>query len=97
MHRADEVTFRKREACPDFETLLAFESGGLAPLAHEQAAAHLRACDFCRASSHMLSKHTPSGEPPPSEERIPLALWMVAQALLPNGEGAQPAHLERAA
>jgi hypothetical protein len=102
-------TFGRRRACPDAETLLAFNTGALAYLAREQVASHLLACDFCRACTQLLSHLTPPEpaartQPAARPEqttggptRAPLCVLLLALARKPSDEGSARARLTRAA
>jgi hypothetical protein len=78
-----EDPFGRRRACPDFETLLALDSGALSLLARERATTHLLACDFCRACSQLLSNHTRRESPTRPRTRTPSEVTAVSPARLP--------------
>jgi hypothetical protein len=81
MRSETKFLFRKREACPSAEVLLAFQINELSTDEKVEIDAHLRECEFCGAELLFLAAYPPAEENCQIAE-IPFPLRQLAEALL---------------
>lgn len=83
------ATFRKTEACPRSEDLLAFQKGKLEGEELEWIQNHLGRCEFCAAETALYLHFPPSEEAVPPEA-MPEPLYELAEALLQKDRDLSP-------
>jgi len=77
------ANFCKHKTCPSAELILSYTQATLARELRQELTAHLDACDFCDAESHLLAKFPPTDVSTiyPTV-KLPLALHRLAKDLL---------------
>lgn len=78
------IAFCKRATCPSSETLLNYQTQGLAAEQSLWVERHLEECDFCGAEVQLLTEHTPQEEEY-AFVAMPSSLRHLAQSLLSAG------------
>lgn len=76
------ANFCKHKTCPSAELILSYTQATLACELRPELTAHLDACDFCHAESHLLAKFPPTGAPSYSTVKLPRSLYRLAKDLL---------------
>lgn len=76
------IAFCKRATCPSSETLLSYQTCGLAAERMVWVASHLDECDFCGAEHQLLSEHAPVEKEEYRLSAMPPHLRWLAESLL---------------
>ena len=89
--------FSQTHDCPTSDSLLAYAREALSNLKQQSISLHLAKCDFCSAELRLLSTHAPAEEVPHTAARVPLAVLLLAQQLLPKSDALKKSARRRAA
>jgi anti-sigma factor ChrR (cupin superfamily) len=82
-------TFSSQIGCPPAETLVSYQANALSFVTRARISEHLENCDFCGAAVQLLAEHYAGHASAPIEAddempvRVPLAVLLLAQQLLP--------------
>jgi hypothetical protein len=82
MKTFNATSFCKQASCPSAETLLSYQTCGLAIEREASVARHLESCDFCCAELQLLAECPQADDCETQVTEIPLSLRRLAEELL---------------